>query len=242
MDEKVKRVDSIEEMFETLDGVTAMRKRYAEIVAEYLTRKERQPYYLITYEDMPEACNEVKVLRPLTQENIDEINALLDAYIDEEYAEEIETGGKEDTAWRADILPEVIGRFSCKEYLWKENAIFETMDVLNIDLNNPYYCYRIKIATFPDGMTNAPKIIDTHLNLTDEEYTYLLIETMLSSDFSLNKLRTKREEMYNTITNYVDSIFHGYRYPCEVPIYAVEFTEIKEDAAKLLDSVESKIY
>lgn len=242
MNENVKQVNSIEEMFEALDGVTTMRKRYAEIVAEYLPRKERQPYYLITYEDDPETCNDVEVLRPLTQENIDEINALLDSYIDKEYAEEVETGGKEDAAWRADILPEVIGEFSDKRYLWKENMNFNTMEVINIDLNNPYYCYRIKIATFPDGMANAPKIIDTHLNLSDDQYSFLVVESMLSSNFSLNKLRTKNEELYNIITNSVDGIFHKYNYPCDVPTYAVEFTEIKDDAERLLNSIESKIY
>ena len=40
MEESVKRVDTIEDMFDILDGVAAKRKRYTEIVTEYLNRAD----------------------------------------------------------------------------------------------------------------------------------------------------------------------------------------------------------
>lgn len=49
MEESVKQVDSIEDMFDILDGVAAKRKRYTEIVTEYLKQKPRIPSYKVWY-------------------------------------------------------------------------------------------------------------------------------------------------------------------------------------------------
>lgn len=47
MEESVKRVDSIEDMFDILDDVAAKRKRYTEIVTEYL--KQNHEFHSIKY-------------------------------------------------------------------------------------------------------------------------------------------------------------------------------------------------
>jgi hypothetical protein len=80
-----------------------------------------------------------------------------------------------------------------------------------------------------------------NINLFDDDYSYLLVEFMLNAEFSFNKLRTKNKDMYDKISSYVDRFFHDCTYPLNVPTYAVEFTEIIEDAQTLLNSIESKI-
>ena len=239
--DSVNKLNSIEEMVEFMDGVSQNRKYYTEMVEEFLKKKERRPYYLVSYYDDPETNNEVELLKPLTDENIAEINTFLDAYIKENYAEEVENGGLLDTDFRKDIISEVIGELSEKEFLCNTNMMGFYMEIIGINLYNKYYCYRIKVATFPNGMANAPEIIDININLPDDVYSYLLVEFMLNSELSFNKLRTKNEEVYGKISSYVDRFFHNCTYPLNVPTYAVEFTEIIEDAQTLLNSIGSKI-
>jgi hypothetical protein len=68
MEEKATRVNSAEEMFEAMDGITKQRKHYLEIVKEYLTRKPRIPYYETSYEDRWE--NPYEYLKPLDEEDM----------------------------------------------------------------------------------------------------------------------------------------------------------------------------
>ena len=238
--DSVNKLNSIEETFESMDGVSQNRKYYTEMVEEFLKKKERRPYYLVSYYDNPETNNEVELLRPLTDENIAEINASLDDYIKKEYPEEVENNGLLDADWRADIISEVIDEFRDKEYLCNTNQNGDYMEIIDIDICTKYYCYRIKVAIFPNGMANPPEFIDMKINLPDDVYSYLLVEFMLNSELSFNKLRTKNEEVYGKISSYVDRFFHNCTYPLNVPTYAVEFTEIIEDAQTLLNSIGSK--
>jgi hypothetical protein len=79
--DNIKKLNSIEEMFEFMDGIGKKRKFYAELVVEFLKKKDRRPYYEVSYYDDPETMNVVKLLKPLTEENIAEINTFLDDYI-----------------------------------------------------------------------------------------------------------------------------------------------------------------
>ena len=239
--DNIKKLNSIEEMFEFMDGIGKKRKFYAELVVEFLKKKDRRPCYEVSYYDDPETMNVVKLLKPLTEENIAEINTFLDDYIKKEYPEEVENDGLLDADWRADFISDVIGELSEKEYLCNTNKMGYDMEIAGIDLCTKYYCYRIKVATFSNGMANPPKIIDMNINLFDDDYSYLLVEFMLNAEFSFNKLRTKNKDMYDKISSYVDRFFHDCTYPLNVPTYTVEFTEIIEDTQTLLNSIESKI-
>ena len=230
-----------ENMLEAKDYVSPTRKLYTEKATDFLAHKNRQPHYLVTYCDDPETNNEVKILKPLTDENIAEVKAFIDAYINKAYAEEIEAGDEINDAWRNDVVAEAIGELSDKDYLCNTNVILQNMEIIDIDLNSKYYCYRTKVAIFPNGMTNTPRVINVDMNLPDNVYLYLLVEFMLNPNMSLNKLRTKNQDIYERVSAYVDNFFHGCVYPCNVPTYAVEFTEIIEDAQTLLKNIESNI-
>ena len=221
--------------------VTSLREHYTKKATEFSAAKERQPYYLVSYKEDVEDGLEFERLKPLSEDNVSEIKAFIDAYINKTYAEEIAQGEEIDDVWRNDVVSEAIVELSDKEYLCEDSRFFRPTVVTNIDLNTKYYCYRIKIATFPDGMVGEPKIICTDINLPDDVYLYLLVEFMWNQKLSINKLRTMNPDVYEKICLYIDNFFHGGLYPCDVPTYAVEFTEIVEDAQLLLKNIENSV-
>lgn len=239
--ENVNEINSIEEVFEIMDGWKGKRQEYTEIVTEFLKTKARQAYHTVNYEEDVEDGLEFELLKPLSEDNVSEIKAFIDAYINKAYAEEIAQGEEIDDVWRNEVISEAIGELSDKEYLREESRFFRPTVVTDIDLNTKYYCYRIKIATFPDGMDNPPKILNWLLNLPDDKYIYLTAEYMVNPNFSFNKLRTKDKELYNIICNDIEGRLHRNTYPCDVPTYTVEFTEIVEDAQLLLKSIENSV-
>lgn len=221
---------------ETLDGWKHNRQRYTELVTEFLKTKPRRPYYKVSYYDDPETCNDVILLKSLTEENIAEINARLDAYIDEQYPEE--ACHKSEEIWRKDIISEVIDELRGTEYLENLNMMFEPMEVTDIDLYTKHYCYHIRVALFTNGMDASPEILDFILNLPDDVYIYLTAEFMTNPEFTFSKLRTKNADLYNTLCNDIEYKLHKGKDPADVPTYAVELTEIVNDAKQLLSSIE----
>ena len=153
MEDTVK-VNSAQEFFDIMDGVAAKRKLYPEVIKEYLKTKDIKPFYMVEYDD-PMYDEPVKILRRLTDENIADIETLVDAYIEKEYPEELANGGKEDKAWRKDIMPEVAESndyFVDKEYLHSENLMFHQMNVTNIDIYEKLGLTAIYV-TFNDNET-----------------------------------------------------------------------------------------
>lgn len=230
-----------EESAKTKNVATSMREHYRERAAEFLAAKERQPYYLVSYEEDVEDGADFERLKPLSEDNISEIKAFIDAYINKAYAKEIAQGEEIDDVWRNEVAVEAIGELSEKEYLCEDSRFFRPSVVTNIDLNTKHYCYRVKIAIFPNGMASEPRIICTNINLPDDVYLYLLVEFMWNPELSFNKLRTMNQDVYERVCSYVDNFFHGCVYPCNVPTYAVELTEIIEDAQILLRSIKNSV-
>jgi hypothetical protein len=230
-----------EELAKIDNVATSMREHYTEKATEFLAEKERQPYYLVSYEEDVEDGLEFEHLKPLNEDNVSEIKEFIDAYINKAYAEEIAQGEEIDDVWRNEVASEALVELSEKEYLCEDSRFFRPTVVTNIDLNTKHYCYRVKIAIFPNGMASEPRIICTNMNLPDDVYLYLLVEFMWNPELSLNKLRTMNQDIYERVCSYVDNFFHGCLYPCNVPTYAVEFTEIIEDAQILLKRITNNV-
>lgn len=236
--EDIIKVNSAQELFDIMDGVAEKRESYPNLIKEYLQTKDRKIYYMIGYED-PIYDDTIDVLKHLSDDNVAEIEALVDAYIEEEYPEEVANGGKEDKAWRKDIMTEVAqanNNFMDLDCLCSDNLMGQQMAVENINLYEKYYCYKTKVAVFHDGMNNTPEIIEMNLNLPDEVYIYLTTEYMIDSNLTFNHLRTKNEEVYARICRMIDDKFYDSDIPHRIPTYAVELTEIIEDAKKILQS------
>lgn len=237
------QVNSAEEFFDIMDGVTAKRESYPNVIKEYLQTKDRKTCYMVEYNDPVQFDDPVKMLKCLTDEDVTEIEALVDAYIEKEYPEENANGGKEDKAWRKDIMSEVAqanNNFMDVNCLYAENIMSCQMGVKDIDLYEKYYCYEAKIAAFSDGMNNPPEITKTILNLPDDVYIYLTTEFMINPDLTFNHLRTENEEVYGRICRMIDNQFYESDIPHRIPTYAVELTEVMEDARACLEILEHK--
>ena len=229
MEEKATRVNSAEEMFEAMDGITKQRKHYLEIVKEYLTRKHRTPYYETFYEDRWE--NPYEYLKPLDEEDMADLLAT---------AHKLDPDDEYDIDCTINDSPE---EFREKPYFYQIcPSLQEEIYFTGINLDKTYYTYRFTVAHFEHGIEEKPTIFPFRISLTDEEYIYLTAEFMVYPDLTLAKLRTKNPKLFGEISNVVEGHFHHNSYLTPVPLYLVEFSEIKEDAERLLNSVESKIY
>ena len=233
MEESVKKVDSIEDMFDILDGVAAKRKRYTEIVTEYLKQKPRVPFHKVWYEDCND--NEYTFLKPIREDDMADIIATARQF------------DPDDECDLADIISEESETFSDKKYFQMVGRFGYDLYIKAIDLDKKHYCYKFRLANFEKGMEEKPEVFDALVYLTDEDYIYLTAEHMVNPSFSLAKLRKKRSALYDDICSIAEQMIREegiYRCGNDVlqHLYLVEFTEIKDDAERLLDSIESKIY
>lgn len=234
MEESVKKVDSIEDMFDILDGVAAKRKRYTEIVTEYLKQKPRIPSYKVWYEDCND--NEYTFLKPICEDDMADIIATSRQF------------DLDDECELAYIISEESETFSDKKYFQMVGRFGYDLYITAIDLDKKYYCYKFRFAIFENGIDQKPEIFDAMLHLTDEDYIYLTVEHMIYPSFSLARLRKKRSELYDDICSIAEHMIREKEIETSpvldiIPqLYLAEFTEIKEDAERLLGSIESKIY
>lgn len=233
MEESVKKVDSIEDMFDILDGVAAKRKRYTEIVTEYLKQKPRVTFYKVWYEDCND--NEYTFLKPIREDDMADIIATARQF------------DPDDECDLADIISEESETFSDKKYFQMVGRFGYDLYIKAIDLDKKHYCYKFRFANFEKGMEEKPEVFDALVYLTDEDYIYLTAEHMVNPSFSLARLRKKRSALYDDICSIAEQMIREegiYRCGNDVlqHLYLVEFTEIKEDAERLLGSIESKIY
>ena len=234
MEESVKRVDSIEDMFDILDGVTAKRKRYTEIVTEYLKQKPRVPSYKVWYEDCND--NEYTFLKPIREDDMADIIATARQF------------DPDDECDLADIISEESETFSDKKYFQMVGRFGYDLYITAIDLDKKYYGYKFRFAIFESGIDQKPEIFDAMLHLADEDYIYLTVEHMIYPSFSLAQLHKKRSELYDDICSIAEHMIREKQIETSpvldiIPqLYLAEFTEIKEDAERLLGSIESKIY
>ena len=233
MEESVKRVDTIEDMFDILDGVAAKRKRYTEIVKEYLKQKPRVPFYRVWYEDCNE--NEYTFLKPINEDDMADILATARQF------------DPDDECELAYIISEESETFSDKKYFQMVGRFGYDLYITAIDLDKKYYCYKFRFANFEKGVEEKPEVFNAMVYLTDEDYIYLTAEHMVYPSFSLARLRKKRSAIYDDICSIAEQMIREEginRCGDDVlqHLYLVEFAEIKEDAERLLDSIESKIY
>lgn len=176
-----------------------------------LQQRECVANYGVSFTD--ENDNDYYLLVPLTNEQIEEIKQA--SVVD----------GEE---WDYD---DVLERLCAdKEYLQIEGPGGSVVPN-HIDLDNPHYLYDIEVALFPDGLHNKPEIIKRKVDLSNDEYAWLITRHISKPHLSFNAIRGLNQALYNKmcefIENNIDSI------PVTPPAYAVELIKIKEDAALL---------
>lgn len=208
------------------------RECYSAIAQEYLKYKNRDVFYMINYEACDGSLDDFWCLRLLTDENIADIKAT------------IKQLDPNDEFEFNDLVNDCPEAFSFKDYLCKTGRFEKDLYVRYIDLHKKYYVYEFKVAEFTNGIEAAPSIKKTRVSLTDEEYVYLVAESLVykcgnaGGSLTLDRLRTINISIFDKICHVIEtSLFESNCYPHIVPIYAVELVEIDADAQLLAEII-----
>ena len=106
----------------------------------------------------------------------------------------------------------------------------------SIDLNTVYHRYAFKIAIFYKGVDAPATVRDVRFNFSDEEYSVLLDWKIRNPHSGFNFLRVSAPELYKMLCDRFDNCFtSGDHPPFYAPTYAVEMTEIEEDAKMIIE-------
>ena len=189
------------------------------VVVNYIANKPRKLRYAVNY-----SCNVVGVeltkLKEFTEEQLEMIRAI-------------------DKKSKEEDLPlwEVLEKYDSEKFdFLKADSIDDDLPLLeNIELDNPFTVYKFKIAIFWYGMDCKPKIEEVNIELTDEEYSRLLKWKISNKNSGFNYLRHTEPNLFNKLSNRLED---GFSFDCGptlyAPLYAIEMTEVEEDAKIIL--------
>ena len=175
-----------------------------------LKQEGRVAYYGIDYTD--DEDNDFHLLTPLTEAQVDEIKQA--AVVD---GEEVD-------------YDDILADLSDKDYLYAEGPC-GGLTPFHIELDAPSYLYDIEVAVFPDGLRGNHQVLERKVQLTDEEYIWLVGRYMCAPYMSFNWLRFQNRKLYDKICEFVEDNIESDLMQFYTPTYAVELTELKQDAA-----------
>lgn len=197
-------------------------------IADYLTTKSRTNSYLVTYRRYfydDGDCDDYtpEYFKEFTDEQIAIIRELF-AQADE-IGEDFTFLLDEDTTGKYKFLEQEVDGYG-QWYLAPES----------IDLNTAYHRYAFKIAIFYKGVDAPATVRDVRFNFSDEEYSVLLDWKICNPRSGFNFLRISAPELYKMLCDRFDNCFtSGDHPPFYAPTYAVEMTEIEEDAKMIVE-------
>ena len=236
------RFDLLEERNENpSSNALSFRKQAAEYEAkakEYLAEKERVKYYSFTgFSENLDSYD--SYLFPLTDQEVARIRQLV---VEVNRGIELEAGTKEDEI--PTTFEEVC---DYGEVLWAQEGknaeldalVFERLTDLefpialeSIDLEHPICVYEMSYVGY-DWKWEKPKgPIKRPVQLTDEEYVYLVVYRLLYDGFTFNRLLFCRPELAQKICAQLDTRDDTILYEKGFP-YLVVFDEINADAEKI---------
>lgn len=198
-------------------------------IADYLKTKPRETYY------------EVQYLRYIPSNDGYDVDGFEPSYL------------KKFTPEQMELVKSVMEKVNAGEaYLWE--AIeemgaekfeflqtepmdsYSSLDPNKVDLDTPYYMYKFKMAVFYDGIDAQPKVYEFLLDLTDEEYITLVGWAMCHRGCGFNILFIYHAKLYHKLLHAFNNRFSKEMFPAvSAPTYAVEMTEIEEDAKMIIE-------
>lgn len=209
-----------------------LREKTAECEAkarEYFATKQRIKYYLLS--GRLELGSECHYLLPFSDEEVARVKQLVvdeyKAYMDEDEGPIASTFEEvcEDLP-----LYELEGNEELDRLVFEpaqDDFIGEYVNVHKIDFEHPRYLYRASYFEF--GM-EKPYV--TKVELTDEDYIYLLTQKLLNDHFSFNRLLLYRPELAQDINEQLDGCLHDYEWESDNP-FLIMLDEIDMDAAAI---------
>lgn len=207
-----------------------------ELARKYLETKDRsnQKYYNFTG-ILPESCERTFAFQ-LSDQNVARIKELVfemckDDYLDEDSDDDLTPDDVFTAVCEDDVLWELQGKnpelddliFNQYEGTWNP------FEVHYVDLQHVYYRYDVTYLEYG----NKPQ--KESVELTDEEYIYLLTQRLLSPHFNFNRLLLYRPELAQRLCVQLDGVNNEYLYESYSP-FLIVFDEIDADAKAILNS------
>ena len=175
-------------------------------------------YYSVVYADN-DYISEYKMFVPLTTDQVNEIKQA--AIID----------GEE---WDYD---EVLDQFAESDFLRAEGPCGDLIPT-QIDLDHCYHLYGADVAVFRQGLHDKPEILKRSVELSDEEYIWLVRKYLVYPETSFNEIRRLNPDLYHKICGILDSNIESGVVQGPLPAYTADLTQIRKDAAELKNIID----
>lgn len=111
--------------------------------------------------------------------------------------------------------------------------------VTEIDFEHPHYYYQTTCIGYDKEKKEPRHPVKVKVQLTDEEYIYLLIQNMLEKNLTFNRLIMLRPELAQKINLQIDGCYYDYNIKWDEP-FLVIFDEINADAEKILEGMKEQ--
>jgi len=212
--------------------------KYESLAKEFLATKERQKYYQFECES-DEGLSGSDYL-PLTDDDIAEIKEIIMDGYKKYYMEEPSDGEERPLPSFEEVLKEIDlydfeGDEDLDSLIFKHIQFTDFYDpnhVVSMDLEHPHYYYQTTCIGYNKEKKEPRYPMKVKVQLTDEEYIYLLTQNLLEKGFTFNRLIMLRPELAQKINLQIDGCYFDYNIKWEEP-FLVVFDEINADAEKI---------
>ena len=204
------------------------------IISNFLASKLREINYEVQYLLFTEYYDNIEVdgiepsvLKKLTDEQIEIVRQIKDKCKKEEL-----------NFWEV-MEEEGVDKY---EFLQtKSGYIHHSLVPNGVDLDNPHYMYKFKIAIFADNIEDKPLVREFSIDLTDEEYAKLLDWQLCNWNSGFNFLRNREPELFKKMSARFENCFSTDWAPTHyAPAYVIEMTEVKADARAIFEQYGEK--
>ena len=204
----------------------AIKQKYIELATEYLRNNPKERRHCVTYARSEDDAMFYRYIH-LTQEEIECIEYLeeslemtiRDVFFESDFNPVASDFDDLDPKYH-DAFDSLVGKLATDDEFFPDE----------IDLKESSVLYRFRRAFFRDGFDKEPYIYSFHVILKDEDYLKILASKLEDRNLSLHELRKKMPDVYETITFQAENSYDMWYNPTAP--YAVEMTEIEEDAFK----------
>ena len=205
--------------------------KYETMAREYLMKKERTKYYLLSgfsaYEDDD---RDVDMMHALTDEEVVSLKKLFS----KAYAEYQETPGKEYS------IEEIVSDFGLHElegiddeldaFLIGDCFYCMNMRIQSMDLDHVHYLYRMSCRGYDERRGEMMDPVSFRIELTDDEYVFLLGQQLMNRyGFNFNRLLLVRPELAQKICERAESAYFGWISPNNMP-FLIQMDDVRADA------------
>ncbi len=215
--------------------------KYESLAKEFLASKERQKYYAFECES-DECCLSTHYL-PLTDDDIVEIKEIIMDGYKKYYMEASENGNEKPLPSFEEVLKEIdLFDFESDEDLdllifrrVQSDEFYDPNHVVSMDLKHPHYYYQTTCFGYDKEKKEPRHPKKVKVQLTDEEYIYLLTQNLLEKSLTFNRLIMLRPELAQKINQQIDGCYYHYHIKWNEP-FLVVLDEINADAEKILEN------